>query len=395
MLLNNVTLINDNQPLHIAISGEKITAVGNAGKPTGADNFEINFTGAIAFAGLINSHDHLDFNCFTPLGQRIYNNYTEWGNHIHSAYKEDINAVLKIPQHVRTAWGMYKNLLAGVTTVINHGDMLKIENPLITIYQEPQSLHSVKFQKNWRWKLNNPLLKNKPCVIHTGEGTDKQSADEINELLKWNLLNRKLVGIHAVAMNRRQAKKFTGLVWCPESNKVLLGRHADIIQLKENTRLVFGTDSTLTGNWNVWQHLRLARGLQLVNDTELFAMITSSAAQLWGMNNGEILPGKDADIVIAKTKNGHAAWNDLFSINPSTILMVLHKGKIRMFDKTIFPQINSLYADLRNFSQVNINGAVKFIEGDLPSLLKAIKKHNPHAGLPPGIFETVKTTGND
>ena len=31
---------------------------------------------------------------------------------------------------------MYKNLLAGVTTVVNHGTRLKIENPVINIYQE-------------------------------------------------------------------------------------------------------------------------------------------------------------------------------------------------------------------------------------------------------------------
>ena len=66
-----------------------------------------------------------------------------------------------------------------------------------------------------------------------------------------------------------------------------------------------------------------------------------------------------------------------------------------MFDKTILPQINSLYADLRNFTRVNINGATKFIEGDLPSLLNAIREHNPDAGLPPEIFETAKNSGND
>ena len=147
------------------------------------------------------------------------------------------------------------------------------------IYQEPQNLHSVQFEKSWIWKLNNPLLKNKDCVIHTGEGTDKQCSEEIDRLLKFNLLKRNLVGVHGVAMNTFQAKKFKGLIWCPESNRVLLNKHAHIKDLKAHIPLLFGTDSTLTGNWNVWHHLRFARTLNLVNDPELFRMITSSPAR--------------------------------------------------------------------------------------------------------------------
>jgi cytosine/adenosine deaminase-related metal-dependent hydrolase len=395
MLLNNVTLVNKNNPVSINISGEKILSLEKVNESIAFDNVNIHFTGAIAFPGLINSHDHLDFNCFTPFGSSIYSNYTEWGNHIHATYKEEINAVLKIPQHLRIAWGMYKNLLAGVTTVINHGAVLAIENPLINIYQEPQNLHSVKFQKKWKWKLNNPFQKDKRCVIHTGEGTDKQSAGEIDELLKWNLLNRKLIGVHGVAMNSIQAKKFEALVWCPESNNILLNKHADINTLKSSTRIVFGTDSTLTGNWNIWQHLRLARRLKLVTDEELFSMITSSAAQLWNLNNGKIQAGKNADIVIAKTNTGTAAWDDVFSVNPSHILMVLQKGNIRMFDETMLQQLSSPKFDLKKFSKVSINGVSKFVEGNVPALINAIRSYHPAIVFPVDVYETAKISGND
>lgn len=395
MLLSNVTLLNKNNPESINISGEKILSVEKVNESIAFDNVNIHFTGAIAFPGLINSHDHLDFNCFTTFGRSIYNNYTEWGNHIHATYKEKINAVLKIPQHLRIAWGIYKNLLAGVTTVINHGAILTIENPLINIYQEPQNLHSVKFQKKWKWKLNNPFQKNKPCVIHTGEGTDKQSAGEIDELLKWNLLNRKLIGVHGVAMNSIQAKGFEALVWCPESNNILLNKHADINALKSSTRILFGTDSTLTGNWNIWQHLRLARRLKLVTDEELFSMITSSAAQLWNLNNGKIQAGKNADIVIAKTNTGTAAWDDVFSVNPSGILMVLQKGNIRMFDETMLQQLSSLQFDLKKFSKVSINGVSKFVEGNVPALINAIRSYHPAIVLPVDVYEAPKNSCND
>ena len=159
MLLTNVTFVNSSEQTNIAINGKKITAVQKDATNRSNTTIEIDCTGAIALPGLINSHDHLDFNCFSPLGNNTYNNYMEWGRHIHTVYKDQINAVLQIPQTLRTAWGMYKNLLAGVTTVVNHGALLHVENPLLTVYQQTQNLHSVQFQKKWKWHLNNPVRK--------------------------------------------------------------------------------------------------------------------------------------------------------------------------------------------------------------------------------------------
>ena len=51
---------------------------------------------------------------------------------------------------------------------------------------------------------------------------------KLTELLKFNLLKRNLVGVHGVAMNATQARQFKGLIWCPESNRVLLNKHARI-----------------------------------------------------------------------------------------------------------------------------------------------------------------------
>ena len=382
MLLNNVWHTGNTEPVDITVHNQKITSITKAGEGIVGEDVKIPFTNAIAFPGLINSHEHLDFNCFPVLNKRTYNNYTEWGKHIHSAYKDDINRVLKIPQELRAEWGIYKNLLAGVTTVVNHGAVLPIKNPLINIVQDTASLHSVQFQKKWKWKLNTLFQKNRLYVIHTGEGVDEQSAAEIDELLRWNLFNRKLVGVHAVAMNSAQAKKFAGIVWCPESNHVLLNRHADIAQLKRNTQLVFGTDSTLTGHWNIWQHLRLARGLQQVSDTELFSMVTNAPAKLWGMNNGELLTGKDADIVIAGTQNTRASLDDLFATNPEDILLVLHKGHIRLFDASLYAAVSNHQTDLTPFKPVMINDSVKYVEGDLPALAGAIRAYHPAISFP-------------
>ena len=190
-------------------------------------------------------------------------------------------------------------------------------------------------------------------------------------------------------MNIEQAKNFKALVWCPESNRKMLNTHAPVASLKKVTRIVFGTDSTLTGNWNIWKHLRLARSLQQVSDPELFGMITSSPAELWNLNKGKLQPKKDADIVIIKNKNSSTNWSEIIKSNPEDILMVIHQGNIRLFDKSLLDQLNSLPINLFQFSQISINGSVKFTEGNLPELISAIQSYHPEMQFPVGVFEPM------
>ena len=110
MLLTNVTPINGNRPVHVQVAGEKITLVSSQYPGQVADGFKIHFTSATVFPGLINSHDHLDFNCYSVLCQRKFTSYTEWGLHIHQVYKAEIEAIQKIPQDLRSASVSYTHL---------------------------------------------------------------------------------------------------------------------------------------------------------------------------------------------------------------------------------------------------------------------------------------------
>src|SRR5579872_4079262 len=124
MLLRNLQTINGDI-VDIDVKDSKISAVGNSIENLHTDA-EIHFDDHIVFPGLINSHDHLDFNLFPKLGNRIYNNYVEWGEDIHKQNKSVIDSVLKVPKKLHIQWGIYKNLLNGVTTVVNHGEQLPI-----------------------------------------------------------------------------------------------------------------------------------------------------------------------------------------------------------------------------------------------------------------------------
>ncbi|MCC8427177.1 hypothetical protein [Mucilaginibacter sp. UR6-11] len=371
MILNNVNTITGTGPVNIQLKNGQIVAPGSNAP---ADALQLTFDNALAFPGLVNSHDHLDFNLFPQLGDKIYNNYTEWGNHLHANYQNEIAAVLKIPLALRVSWGIFKNLLCGVTTVVNHGEPLAINNAPINIAQ-CHSIHSVGFEKLWKVRLNNPLKRKLPVVIHVGEGSDEVSGTEIDRLINWNLLKKKLIGVHGVAMTGAQAKKFEALVWCPESNYFLLDKTAPADDLKKHTTILFGTDSTLTGSWNIWNHIRLARKTKMLTDPELYRSLHPEGAA-WRYTSG----GNRPAIVVAKRKSEGSSLDVFFATDPADILLVVHEEQIRLFDDSLLDQLGQL--DLSRFSKIYINGACKYVQGDLPGLMANIKEYYPEAVFP-------------
>lgn len=384
MLLCNLNIIETDGLQHIRLEKGKIKAVTDDEKKlqNNPKELRIEFENGIAFPGLINSHDHLDFNLFPQLGNRIYNNYTEWGKDIHQHSKATINAVLKIPQHLRIQWGLYKNLLNGVTTVVNHGAKLKITDPFITVLQDNYSLHSVQFEKNWKLKLNNFFAKKQPYVIHTGEGTDEMTHKEIDSLIKMNFFHKSLFAVHGVAMDEEQAENFEALVWCPDSNYFLLNKTADIDKLKSKTSILFGTDSTLTSGWNMWNHLRLARKTGMMNDRELYQTLTKTPSAAWEQNHaGEISANKKADLVIAKNSNSKG-FDAFYSLNPGDIQLIMHEGKIRLFDEEIKSQLADQGFPISQFTRIMINGKIKYVYGKLGELMNTILAYYPEADFP-------------
>jgi len=375
-------MFNNDNVVNMRVVGNRVSDIVTRDFSGESDTVQIDLNGALVFPGLINSHDHLDFNLFPKLGNRTYNNYTEWGACIHKDYKDEIAGVLNIPLALRAEWGMYKNLLAGITTVVNHGEQIPIINPLITIFQNSHSLHSVHFEKYWKLKLNNPFNKDLPYAIHVGEGVDELSASEIDEFIQWNLLKKEIVGIHGVAMSNDQAKKFKALIWCPESNLFMLNKTADIKELKHDVTVLFGTDSTLTSSWNIWEHLRSARKTSQLSDSDLFNALTIDAANIWKLNNGKIEEGKDADIVIVNSGKGLTGWEEFYGLNPENILLIIHQGEIRLFDHELYDQLANAGYILSDFYKIYMNGTSKYVNGNLPKLMRDIQKYSPDANFP-------------
>jgi hypothetical protein len=158
---------------------------------------------------------------------------------------------------------------------------------------------------------------------------------------------------------------------------------AEVNKLKHKTNILFGTDSTLTAGWNLWEQLRLARSTQMLSDVELFETLTTSAARIWKCPySGRISKRHDADIVIAENKSGKNDWNAFYDIGPETIQLVLSKGQIRLFDGSLYRRLQQANVALDNFSRVYVKDTEKYVYGNLPELIHQIRQAYPDAGFP-------------
>jgi cytosine/adenosine deaminase-related metal-dependent hydrolase len=374
MIIRHVQLVGDEaEATEIVVSDGVFARVGEASDDPSRDGPLLTIVDAIAFPGLTNSHDHLEYNLYSALGHGPYADYVEWSTDIQRRDAHTIAAVERVPRALRLRWGALKNLVCGVTAVAHHGRSRDRLASLPVDIIPGTSIHSARFAPLWRLRLNTPVDRS-PYVFHVGEGASPQVAHEVDAVLRWNLFQRRLIGVHAIAMHREQAERFHAVVWCPVSNEFLYGKTADIASLKRATAIVFGTDSTLTGGWNFWTHLRRARALGLLDDRELFDAVTRTAARIWRRSKtGSIAPGSKADLVVAKKKRPNR-WDAFFAVDPEDILLVLRGGAVVLCDASLdwAPRGGPFSSQ---FSTVRIGASEKLVADDVPAICGAIRSY--------------------
>jgi cytosine/adenosine deaminase-related metal-dependent hydrolase len=382
MILRGLELVGTDRPrCDVGMSGGVFTHVGEVASrgPAAVHVDEVAFTDAIACPGLVNSHDHLEFDLYPLLGHRHYGDYVEWGEDIHSRDAKTIAAIESLPRRLRLEWGALKNLLAGVTTAAHHGPTT--DNPALASLpiagvRRGSSIHSLRLGGRWRWRLNAPWPR-EPYVFHLAEGTSDAARREVDELVRWNLFGRELVAVHALAMNETQADRFRAVVWCPLSNEFLFGATADVGRLKARTAILFGTDSTLTADWNLWEHLRRARSAGALSDEELFASLTSTAAAVWRLPQaGRIDEGHEATLLIARKKHENR-WDAFFAIDPEDLLLVVHRGAVLLADASV-QDVDVAAPNTR----IRINGSEKRVAADVGRLLDGIRSQGVEPTIP-------------
>src|SRR5579859_8165514 len=146
------------------------------------------------FPGLINSHDHLEFNCYAPTGLPPYQDFRGWARDVQAA-REVLSAVEAIPLKLRRRFGVLKNLLWGVTAVADHGGRPGESGGPVAVLTPYKDLHSPELGRARSW-----LAGLGPVVLHLAEGVTEDSRRRALRYLRWNLWRRPVVGVHGVGL---------------------------------------------------------------------------------------------------------------------------------------------------------------------------------------------------
>jgi cytosine/adenosine deaminase-related metal-dependent hydrolase len=260
--------------------------------------------------GLINAHDHLHRNHYGRLGAGTYSNAYLWAEDIQVRYRRRIANGRKIPRREALLAGAWKNLFAGVTTVVHHDAW---EPDFDRDF--PIRVAQVACADSLGMDAHVEAPAGGPFCLHVAEGIDDIAAAELPALEERGLLNDRLVAVHGIGIESRGIERFkrsgAAIVWCPTSNNFLFGRTASAKLLDGGSDVLLGSDSRLTGAGDLLDELQAARATGLVDDARLENAVGSACARRLGLPEPSLEPGSAADLIMLGRPLLEADTNDV------------------------------------------------------------------------------------
>ncbi len=333
--------------------------------------------------GLVNGHDHLGLDLLPLLGTPPYASFYDWAGEIYRPRESPIVDVERIRMSDRLAWGGWRNIFGGATTVAHHDPWHRraFRAGAFPVHVVRCAwAHSLGFEDD----LAGCYRPDRPFVVHAAEGTDDRAAGEVGELDRLGVLRENTVLIHAMAISgddiETLARRGCTVVWCPISNLRLYGRTAPVAELRgAGVDVVVGTDSTVSGGVTLLHELRAAAETGEVSPGDLLPMVTHRAATAFGleMGRGTLEPGSRAD-VIAIPKRGSAAAS-LLAARPRDVALVLVGGRPRLARPDVAESL------LLGEANAYLDGAPCRIDETFPALRsrldRALGEKYPHSDL--------------
>lgn len=346
--------------------------------------------GAWLLPALVNAHDHLGLSSYPAVGTPPYANLYEWTAAVEGSKGDStLVAAAAVPLHDRLLLGGLRNLLAGVSAVVQH-------DPVHPLLLSPWRFRANVRRHHGFWpRLGFPVrvatnvrqahsLGYEPALaagsltsglrltLHAAEGRDARAGAEIETLAARGLLGPNTVLVHATAASTadiaRLARSNTAVVWCPQSNLHLYGITAPVTDLHaQGVRLALGSDSGLSGVRDALSNLAAARGCGVFDDSRLLDLATRQGAAVFGLPAGGTCVGDAADLVVVDD------LAKLLTGDRRAIQLVIVAGR------ALYGRGDWLGALGVPTQALEVDGVTRALHADLARLLREILAEHPAA----------------
>ena len=271
---------------------------GALAEPSGDFDLRFDFAQGHVRPGLINAHDHLHRNHYGRLGEPPWPDAYAWARDIQLRHGALIAERRALPRREALLAGAWKNLFAGVTTVVHHDRWeADFDRDFPLRVARVASMDSLGMMPDLAVPATAPRI-----CLHVAEGVSAVATGEVERLASMGLLSPRLIAVHGVGIEGEALSRFrasgAALVWCPTSNLFLLGRTARRELLEDGLDVLLGSDSLLTGDGDLLDELQCARRLGFLSDARLADAVGVTAARRLGLPAPSLDPGAQADIVV-------------------------------------------------------------------------------------------------
>ena len=305
--------------------------------------YHVDLRDHVVAPGLINAHEHLHLNAIPPLstGAPFPNSYA-WIAAFQAHFRNPaVVAALATPKTLRLRHGALKNLLAGTTCVVHHDPW----HPALDAADFPVALlrdYGWSYALGWPaygppvWQSFDDTPSDRPWMIHLAEGTDATAQAELMQLDAMGCLASNSVLVHGVGLREgdidRVIERGAAVVWCPTSNRNLLGRTLDPRRLQAAGRLALGSDSRLSGARDLLEEVRSVVDGGILGARETLTLATTDAAHILRLpRRGHLSAGAHADLLIVADRGGDVA-RSVVGIERSQTRAVVRDGLPRIAD---------------------------------------------------------------